>query len=203
MCDLHLMFAFVMIDVTLADDDEAVEDKGEDILSQILSGMTAAPRPSSSKAKSKSQVSKSKDSKVKDKRVESQSVLGARFLEFLQQNTEVSHAMLAKLSGLGENEPAKSQRPQKRQREEVDEEACDLSQPDLWTLSGNYEVNDNSVDKLEWSLRLKLRNPNSLPSTWWKPELMDTRVTYPRRSHSLVADHLSGTQKMNPDTIAR
>lgn len=194
-------------DCTLAEEEE---EESLDILSELLAKIPASAKTdgaakvrTSAHTSAHTSKTRGKEPKKRDREPEpSGDSLGSKFLQFLQQNSEITSAILSKLNV--DEEPAEGKRPAKRVKSDEDEETSDLMTPSLWTLDEDRRVVDNSVDKLDWELRVKLRNPNGQPSSWWPgPELVDTRVTYPRRAHSMVLDHLSGTQRMNGDTIAR
>ena len=67
---------------------------------------------------------------------------------------------------------------------------------------GTFDVLDNSTDLFQWDLRLALKAPNAVPSSYWSeiPGHGAQRAE-PRRASSLVMTHLMGTCQVNPNSI--
>ena len=67
---------------------------------------------------------------------------------------------------------------------------------------GTFDVLDNSTDLFQWDLRLALKAPNAVPSSYWSeiPGHGAQRAE-PRRASSLVMTHLMGTCQVNPNAI--
>ena len=67
---------------------------------------------------------------------------------------------------------------------------------------GTFDVLDNSTDLFQWDLRLALKAPNAVPSSYWS-EIPGhgAQKAEPRRASSLVMTHLMGTCQVNPNAI--
>ena len=81
----------------------------------------------------------------------------------------------------------------------------DVQEPDVndqsWWLKGTHTISDNSVDVLDWKIRLQLKNPNCSPGTWWPGTEKGARVAAPIRTTSLYLDHLMGSRTPHFSTI--
>lgn len=67
---------------------------------------------------------------------------------------------------------------------------------------GTFNVLDNSTDLFQWDLRLALKAPNAVPSSYWGGlPGHGAQKAEPRRASSLVMTHLMGTCQVNPNAI--
>ena len=87
----------------------------------------------------------------------------------------------------------------------ADSHAQEVAEPDSddpsWWLRGDFTVEDNSVDRLQWDLRLHLKNPNCSPKTWWPGSEIAARQARPVRGSSLFLEHLMGSRSPHVVTV--
>ena len=83
----------------------------------------------------------------------------------------------------------------------MEEVEPDPTDEDLW-FRGTFNIEDNSVDCLNYTVRLGLKNPCADPQSWWIPAQMapGKKVT-PLRGASLFLEHLTGTEGPPPTAV--